>query len=120
MHTCKRLVAWASITILLVAAGGVSAQWAPVGAGIEYREFSISGPNKLFVTRMDRSNTNAYIESSIGQGRLSGGTEIVRSQADRYDDAIGFWGENWGTRNDVVVAINGSYYETRFSSRLVA
>jgi len=113
MHTCKRLVVWTSITMLLVATAGVSAQWTTVGAGIEYRQFSISGPNEVFVTRMDRANTDAYIESTIAQGRLSGGTEIVRSQADRYDDAIGYWGQSWGTRNDVVVAINGSYFETR-------
>jgi len=88
------------------------AQWTSVGNGIEYQQFSISGPNEVFVTRMDRTNTNAFLESSIGQGRTSGGTETVPNQAARYDDAIGYWGQTWGTRNDVVVAINGSYYNT--------
>jgi uncharacterized protein YraI len=86
--------------------------WTAVGNGIEYQEYTISGPNNLFVARMDRANSNAIIESSIGQGRLSGGTERMTSQADRYDDAINYWGQTWGQRNDVVVAINGSYYNT--------
>jgi len=83
-----------------------------VGDGIEYREFSLSGPNNVFVSRLVRANTNAFIESTIGQGRLSGGTETVRNQASRYDDAINYWGQTWGQRNDAVVAINGSYYNT--------
>jgi len=104
-----------SVTVVIaltVAAVTGQAQWTTVGTGIEYREYTISGPNNLFVARMDRNNTAAYIESTIGQGRLSGGTETVRSQANRYDDAIGYWTQTWGTRNDVVVAINGSYYNT--------
>jgi len=88
------------------------AQWTSVGDGIDYREWTISGPNNLFVSRMDRANTNTCIESTIGQGRLTGGTETVRSQVSRYDDAINFWGQIWGQRNDAVVAINGSYYNT--------
>ena len=98
----------ASVTILLISSASVSAEWAAVGTGIEYRQFSITGPNEVHVTRMDRSNMDAYIESSIGQGRTKGGTETVRNQAARYDDAIGYWNEEWGTRNQVVVAINGS------------
>lgn len=84
--------------------------WTPVGTGIEYQEYTISGPNNIFVARMDRGNQGAIIESSIGQGRLTGGTERTTSQAIRYDDAINYWDENWGQRNDVVVAVNGSYY----------
>jgi hypothetical protein len=97
---------------LLLAVAPVMAQWTNVGAGIDYQMYSISGPNKVFVTRMAISNASAFIESSIAQGRLSGGTQIVSNQAAHYDDAIGYWGEEWGTRNDVVVAINGSYFNT--------
>ncbi|MHC4442850.1 MAG: phosphodiester glycosidase family protein [Planctomycetota bacterium] len=43
---------------------------------------------------------------------MSGGTETTSSQANRYDQAINYWGQIWGQRNDVVVAINGSYYNT--------
>ncbi|HSW44352.1 MAG TPA: phosphodiester glycosidase family protein [Phycisphaerae bacterium] len=89
-----------------------TAQWSTVGDGIEYREYTISGPNNLFVSRLARANTNAFIESTIGQGRVSGGTETVRNQAGRYDDAINYWDQVWGQRNDAVVAINGSYYNT--------
>ena len=103
---------WLGLVVVLSAPQVVLSQWSSVGDGVEYREWTISGPNNLFVARLIRSNTNTFIESTIGQGRLSGGTETVRSQASRYDDAIGYWGQSWGSRNDVVVAINGSYYNT--------
>ena len=59
---------------------------------------------------MERSEETASIESSIAQGRLNGGLETVRQMAERYQGAIGNWNEDWGSRNRVVVAINGSYY----------
>ena len=105
----KNLV-W-SIGVILLLISPLQA-WTTVGTGIEYQKYDISGPNDVFVARMLRSETSAFIESSIGQGKTVSGTETVPSQASRYDDAIGYWGQTWGTRNDVVVAINGSYYNT--------
>jgi hypothetical protein len=108
------------ITILLLSLGAplVGAQEAaetwgdPVAAGIEYRKYQLSDPkNNVFVARMDRSNPLVIIESSIGQGRLSGGLETVSGMAQRYDGAINYWGKNWGNTNDVVVAINGYYFD---------
>ncbi len=93
--------------------------WEEVGLGIEYQKFRLNDPVPVdvFVARLDRSNGNATIESSIAQGRLSGGTETVSNMAARYDDALNFWGpptipvsSTWGSTNDVVVAINGFYY----------
>jgi hypothetical protein len=31
--------------------------------------------------------------------------------SNRYDQAVNYWGEDWGGRNQVVVAINGSFHE---------
>ena len=93
--------------------------WETVGEGIEYQKFRLYSPVpvNVFVARMDRQNPNTTIESSIAQGRLSGGTETVSNMAARYDDALNFWGpptipvsSTWGSTNDVVVAINGFYY----------
>ena len=84
--------------------------WTGVGPGIEYQKFTLSDPNNVFVARMDRHNSGVILESSIGQGRLTGGGERVSDQADRYDNAINYWFEDWGRRNDVVVAINGDFY----------
>ena len=106
----RSLTLW--VLILALSPQALMAQWTTVGDGIDYREYTISGPNNLFISRLARANTNAFIDSSIGQGRVSGGTETVRSQATRYDDAINYWGQIWGQRNDVVIAINGSYYNT--------
>ncbi len=86
--------------------------WSAVAPGIEYQKYSRTSPRriKIFVARMDRGNPSVAIDSSIAQGRLSGGTETVNGMASRYDQAINYWGETWGNRNRVVVAINGYFF----------
>lgn len=85
--------------------------WVTIGTGIEYRKFILPDPNNVFVARMDRNNLATILESSIAQGKLASGRETVSSMARRYDQAINFWGESWGTRNHVAVAINGSFFD---------
>ncbi len=85
--------------------------WNPVADGIEYRLFELPGPNRVHVARMDRHNPRLILESSLAQGRLARGLETVRGMAERYDRAINAWGGAWGTRNRVVVAINGSFHD---------
>lgn len=102
-----------SLVVLLVGTStSLVGAWTVVGPGIEYQQFTLPDPNNVFVARMARDNLDCIIESSIAQGSLSGGTERVSGQADRYDDAIGYWFEDWGRRNDVVVAINGDFWNT--------
>ncbi len=88
------------------------AQWTNVGVGIDYQYFRVGNTNDIFVTRMSRTNKAATIDTSIGQGKQPGYLETVRNQASRYDDALTWWGGQWGARNDVVVAINGGFYDT--------
>lgn len=85
--------------------------WQELAPGIAYREYYLDEPNHVYVARMSRRQAGVAIESGIGQGRLSGGAETVREQAARYDQAINYWGKEWGARNQVVVAINGSYFD---------
>jgi hypothetical protein len=93
------------------AAEELSEPWGEqVAPGIEYREYHLPDPVNIFVTRMERSDLDVTLESSIAQGRLSGGVETVNGMAQRYDGAINYWGETWGNSNDVVVAINGFYF----------
>ena len=106
----------ASLILLLLAvppAEGFSTGWETVGTGIEYQMFRLPDPNNVHVARMDRGNLNATIESSIAQGRLSGGFETVAGMAGRYDQAINYWEQSWGSRNNVVVAINGNFYNIK-------
>ena len=94
--------------------------WESVGTGVDFQQFQITSPApvNIFVARMDRNEPDVIIESSIAQGRLSGGVETVSSMADRYDQALNNWPaeftlpltNTWGSRNDVIVAINGFYY----------
>jgi len=86
--------------------------WEAVAPGIDFQLFHINNPRSvnIFVARMQRSDLDTTIESSIAQGTLSGGTETVRAMAERYDQAINYWGSTWGNRNDVAVAINGYFF----------
>ena len=64
---------------------------------------------------MDRDALSVTLDTGIGSGYLASGLESVSQMAARYDQAINYWGQapltpTWGSRNDVVVAINGSYY----------
>jgi hypothetical protein len=90
--------------------------WEVIAPGIEYNQFQLADPNNVFVVRMDRTNLNVTLESTIAQGKLSEGKETVSSMFSRYDQALNFWGgrtnpPTWDMRNQVVVAINGSYYD---------
>jgi hypothetical protein len=87
--------------------------WEQVGTGVDYAFFNLPDPNRVHVARMDRSVQNLIIESSIAQGRIARGFETVSSMFNRYDQSINYWGQSWGSRNKVIVAINGSFYNTK-------
>ena len=73
--------------------------------GIYYKKFDLNDPRPVdvFVAAMDREELSATIDTGIAQGRLSGGTETVKSMAARYNQAINYWDNSWGKRNQVVV-----------------
>lgn len=113
-----RMLIFLSLVMLLVVAStqlslGEDGWGEQVGPGIEYRAFEVQdpGPVRVFVARMDRQEASVTLESTIAQGKLASGLETVSRMAQRYDQAINFWGLDWGSRNQVVVAINGSYIE---------
>jgi hypothetical protein len=87
--------------------------WDFLAPGLEYQKFRLTNPRpvNVFVTRMDRSNPGLTIESSIAQGKLAAGRESITGMADRYNQAINYWGNAWGGRNRVVVAINGYFFD---------
>jgi len=116
-HTLSRSV-FLSLCLLTLAMGPVaqaaqsaSSGWEPIAAGVDFQMFWLPGPNRAYVARLDREHSDVILESSLAQGRLSGGLETVSGMAERYDDAINAWGDAWGARNRVVVAINGSFYD---------
>lgn len=85
--------------------------WTTVAPGIEYQEFYLPDPNIVYVARMDRRNTNCYIDSGLASGRIDAKIQRPSQQAALADDAINYWGQDWGHRNDVIVAINGDYWD---------
>lgn len=85
--------------------------WRTIAPGIEYREFYLGTPNHLYVARMERKNPHLTLESSLGQGKINGGLETVREMARREDQSINYWDEQWGNRSQVIVAINGFFYD---------
>ncbi len=88
-------------------------EWESVANGIDYQIFHLTNPRpiNIFVARMERVNPDLAIDTSIAQGKLSGGRETISDMASRYDQAINYWGQSWGSRNNVVVAINGYYFD---------
>lgn len=91
-------------------------QWGEqVAPGIEFRLFQLTEPvpNNVFVARLDRhfAETNLAIESSLSAGDVHGDTETVSDMAQRHDDALNYWDNTWGQRNQVAVAINGYYFD---------
>jgi hypothetical protein len=85
--------------------------WQNLAAGIDYREFLLPQPDHIYVTRLERANSLAFIETSLAQGRLGGGLETVRDQTLRYDQALSYWDGEWGARYQVVAAINGGFFD---------
>ncbi len=113
--------------ILLSAAGSSptpaeAAGWQTlVQDSIWYREYQLSNPfNHVYVSRMKRDVAGVTLESTLGQGKMSSGTETVKGQFQRYDGSLNYWDwngsgvsvdlDNWGARSQAVVAINGSYF----------
>jgi hypothetical protein len=87
--------------------------WEVITPGIEYQKFHLNNPRpvNVFVTRLDRSKADLTIDSSIAQGKLASGRESITGMADRYNQAINYWDNQWGKRNRVVVAINGYFFD---------
>jgi hypothetical protein len=118
----RKSLLWFSVFILIFT-GSVSAAaptddtgWGLIAPGIEYQKYQLPDPNNVYVVRMDRNNPGVTLESSIAQGKLSEGRETVSGMVARYDQALNFWGggansPTWDMRNQVVVAINGSYFD---------
>ena len=79
--------------------------------GVDWREYRLPGPNRAFVVRMDRSNPNLTLESGLPWGNLSGERQTVSEMAAHYDQTLSAWDGSWGERNQVVAAINGSYFD---------
>lgn len=97
---------------------GPAQLWQNLAAGIDYREFFLPQPNHVYVTRLERTNSQAFIETSLAQGRLGGGLETVREQALRYEQALSYWDGEWGARYQVVAAINGGFFNPQSGTLL--
>jgi hypothetical protein len=87
------------------------AGWKKVADGITYQSFSLAGPVRVYVARMDRNNPNVTLDTMVADGRLIEGKETVSQMAHRYDGTLGSWEPTWGARNQVVAAINGSFHD---------
>jgi hypothetical protein len=86
--------------------------WINVDTGIQFQLFHLTNPRpmNIFVARLERSNPAVTLDSAIAQGKLFEGRETVRDMAARSNQAINYWGQTWGNRNRVAVAINGYFF----------
>ena len=90
----------------------VDSSWQPVVPGIDYQEFTLPHPNRAFVARLDRREPSVTLETTIAKGVFGQGTETVSGMVERYDQSVSNWGGQWGMRNNIVVAVNGSFHDT--------
>jgi hypothetical protein len=113
------LLSTGSTFLGLQASDGVDG-WSSLATGIEYQLFHLTHPRpiNLHVARMHRSESSVIIDTAIAQGSLVEGRETTGDMASRYDQAINFWGQTWGNRNRVVVAINGYYFDLKHGTPL--
>lgn len=105
----KKLFLYALLSMIMLQGFGASAEWSSVGEGIDYQKFTLPDPNNVYVARMLKNHPEATVESSLPQGKLTGARDTVRSQSQRLDGALSWWGREWGCQNDVIVAINGDW-----------
>jgi hypothetical protein len=113
MRTCISLLIL--LVILCTGQGAVLAApdaWSTLAPGIDSQLYHLTQPRpiNLFVARLARSEPSVTIDTAIAQGSLASGREKTSDMAARYDQAINYWGQTWGNRNRVVVAINGYFF----------
>jgi hypothetical protein len=85
--------------------------WAPVADGITYEQFTLPGPNQVYVARMDRHREGLILDSLLATGALYDGIETVSGMALRYDGSVVPWGGSWDSLGRVVAAVNGIFYD---------
>jgi hypothetical protein len=110
----RRLALIVLLLILLPSPGSAATpeSWNPLAAGIDFQLFHLNRPRPidLFVARLSRNEASVALDSAVARGSLINGRETVSNMAARYDQSINFWGETWGNRDHVVVAINGYFF----------
>jgi hypothetical protein len=92
--------------LLALSVSASFAQWSPIASGLDYREYTLPGPVRVFVTRADRHTNCWTIDAMKGQGQMKIGRETIPDMAVRYNDSITFDGH----RYEIKVAINGDYH----------
>jgi len=111
----RRFVLRLALTSIVISLGWVAASadsgWQRVAEGVEYRPYTLAGPVRAFVARMQLDNPDVILETGLANGIVGEGYEPLSAIANRYEDTINAWSGYWGTRSDVLVAINGSYYD---------
>lgn len=104
-------LSWTVVGLLYVGGLSVALGWTNVGPGIDYQLFQTADPNNVYVARMERDNPQCLVDTMLANNDL-GTYETIGSQASRFDDAVSYWNQDWGLRNDVVVAVNGDFLDT--------
>ena len=97
-------------------AQSVEPLWRELAQGIDYREFYLPEPDHVYVARLDRTNPQAIIDTSLANGALSAGLEPLSAQVERLEGALSYWDGSWGPRYHVAAAINGGFFDTESGS----
>ena len=105
-------IAWCIVVVIGVSRPAPVSGWTQIVPGIDYQEYTLPDPNNVFVARMDRHHPSCFIDTSLANGVCGGSLQTIGGQFSLYDGAITYWNQDWGAQSDVVVAINGDYWNT--------
>lgn len=92
-------------------AASADSGWQSVAEGIEYRPFTLGGPIRAYVVRMELEQSELILEAGLANGIVREGYQTVSGIAEHYEDTLNTWDGHWGPRSDVIVAMNGSYFD---------
>ena len=91
--------------------------WKPAAPGVDYQEYVLPQPNRVYVARMDRAQNNLILDTALANNIVGEGRQTVSGMAAREQDALSLWGQvspltdTLGMRSQVVVAVNGSFFD---------
>lgn len=110
MRTIRATLLALPLLLLATNLAAADSDWQPLVPGIDYQEFTLPHPNRAFVARLDRREPTVILDTTIAKADFNEGTETVSGMVERYDQSLSTWGGSWGMRNDIIVAINGSFH----------
>ncbi|MCX7716228.1 MAG: phosphodiester glycosidase family protein, partial [Endomicrobia bacterium] len=83
-----------------------SSEWTTISPGVEYRKFTLSDPNDVYVVRIKRNTPNLVLDVGVGGATIRDIREPVSKIVARYQNIVNYDGECY----TILAAINGDFF----------